>query len=309
MVCAPSLPFTCPPGFVPDRIGAGRSSEVFAEGPDRVVKLYRQPFEPHAVVNELAASRLAHGFGLPVPRAFGLVGRAGRTGILFARLDGPPMMVRYACNPFGLLLALRRMARIQHAIHACPAPGLPSQHGRLRHQIAGARVPEPLRAAALAALDRLPAGDRLCHGDVHPGNVIATSAGLHLIDWQKAAAGNPAADVARSELMLRYGRFGPAWFSRLPPVRTARRLIAAWYVASYRAASGLPREAIAAWRLPVAVARLFGQPAGTDAELLAVIEALARQSSDFEKASLFAGPGQNPGRGPVPHNPSAKVPR
>ncbi|GMA78089.1 hypothetical protein GCM10025880_45060 [Methylorubrum aminovorans] len=217
MICAPSLSFSCPLGFVPDRIGAGRSSEVFAEGPDRVVKLYRQPFEPQAVVNELAASRLAHGFGLPVPRAFGLVGRAGRTGILFARLDGPPMMVRYACNPFGLLLALRRMARIQHAIHACPAPGLPSQHGRLRHQIAGARVPEPLRAAALAALDRLPAGDRLCHGDVHPGNVIATSAGLHLIDWQKAAAGNPAADVARSELMLRYGRFGPAWFSRLPP--------------------------------------------------------------------------------------------
>ncbi|GMA78090.1 hypothetical protein GCM10025880_45070 [Methylorubrum aminovorans] len=78
-------------------------------------------------------------------------------------------------------------------------------------------------------------------------------------------------------------------------MRTARRLIAAWYVASYRAASGLPQEAIAAWRLPVAVARLFGQPAGTDAELLAAIEALARQSPEFEKAIVFAGLGQNPG--------------
>lgn len=297
MVCALSLHVPCPPRTGPDRIGAGRSSEVFAEGPDRVVKLYRQPFEPEAVANELAASRLAHGFGLPVPEAFGLVGRAGRTGILFVRLDGPPMTARYACNPLGLLLALRRVARIQHAIHACPAPGLPSLHALLRRQIAGARVPEPLRQAALAALDRLPAGDRLCHGDVHPGNVIATRAGLQLIDWQKAAAGDPAADVARSELVLRYGRFGPAWFSRLGPVRLARRLIAAWYVASYRAASGLPREAIAAWRLPVAVSRLFGHPSETDAELLAAIERLARKSPDFEKASLFAGPGQSPGLG------------
>ena len=290
--CAASLP-----AAVPRRIGAGRSSEVFAEGPHRVVKLYRQPFEPEAVANELAASRLAHGFGLPVPEAFGIVGRAGRTGILFVRLDGAPMTVRYAYNPFGLLLALRRVARIQHAIHACPAPGLPSQHARLRRQIEGARVPEPLQRAALAALDRLPAGDRLCHGDVHPGNVIATRAGLQLIDWQKAAAGDPAADVARSELMLRYGRFGPAWFSRLGPVRLARRLIAAWYVASYRAASGLPKEAIAAWRLPVAVSRLFGRPSDTDAELLAAIETLARKPPDFEEAGLFAGPGRSSGRG------------
>ena len=297
MVRALSFCAASPPAAGPHRIGAGRSSEVFAEGPDRVVKLYRQPFEPEAVANELAASRLAHGFGLPVPEAFGIVGRAGRTGILFVRLDGAPMTVRYAYNPLGLLLALRRVARIQHAIHACPAPGLPSQHARLRHQIEGARVPEPLRRAALAALDRLPAGDRLCHGDVHPGNVIATGAGLRLIDWQKASAGDPAADVARSELMLRYGRLGPAWFSRLFPVRMARRLIAAWYVASYRAASGLPKEAIAAWRLPVAVSRLFGRPSDTDTELLAEIAALARQRPDFESASLFSGPGRSPGRG------------
>ena len=47
-----SLPGQAPPAAVPDRIGAGRSSEVFAAGPDRVVKLYRQPFEPEAVANE-----------------------------------------------------------------------------------------------------------------------------------------------------------------------------------------------------------------------------------------------------------------
>lgn len=297
MVRAPSLCAPSPPVAGPERVGAGRSSEVFAEGPDRVLKLYRQPFESEAVANELAASRLAYGFGLPVPEAFGIVGRAGRTGILFGRLDGPPMAVRYAYNPLGLLLALRRVARIQQAIHACPAPGLSSQHACLRHQIEGARVPEPLRQAALAALDRLPVGDRLCHGDVHPGNVISTRAGLHLIDWQKAAAGDPAADVARSELVLRYGRLGPAWFGRLLPVRMARRLVAAWYVASYSAASGLPEEAVAAWRLPVAVSRLFGRPSDTDTELLTAIEALARKHPDFEKPSLFVGSGQSPGRG------------
>ena len=92
----------------------------------------------------------------------------GRMTIMLCAFEGPPMILRYACNPLGLLLALRRLARIQHAVHAFPAAGLPSLRARLRHEIEGPRVPEPLREAALAALARLPEGDRLCHGDLHP---------------------------------------------------------------------------------------------------------------------------------------------
>ena len=40
----------------------------------------------------------------------------------------------------------------------------------------------------LAWLDTLPDGQRFCHGDYHPGNVILTKAGPIVIDWMTAPA-------------------------------------------------------------------------------------------------------------------------
>ncbi len=51
---------------------------------------------------------------------------------------------------------------------------------------------------------RRPDGDtaRLLHGDLHPGNVIASDAGPVLIDWTDAAVGDRSEDVAESWLLL-----------------------------------------------------------------------------------------------------------
>ncbi|MET0258777.1 MAG: aminoglycoside phosphotransferase family protein [Methylobacterium sp.] len=252
-------------------IGTGLSSEVFPHGSDRVLKLYREPVEPAAVENEFRASALAYTRGLPVARPIALLKRNGRTGILFERLHGPTMLRHYARNPIGMLLALRRLAAIQHGLHALPAADLPSQHDRLAHDIGWARVPEATRDAALSVLDRLPRGAAFCHNDIHPGNVLCTSDGLAVIDWQKAGAGCPAADVARTELVIRYGRLpkhGRARADRL------RGIAADWYVRCYRGLSGLGRAEIRAWHLPLMVARLCAGRTDNDAQILEIVDRL-----------------------------------
>ncbi|GEO98971.1 phosphotransferase family protein [Methylobacterium haplocladii] len=258
-----------PAGPVP--VDSGLSSEVFLHGTDRVLKLYREPSEPAAIENEFRASALAHARGLPVARPIALLKRDGRTGILFERLHGPTMLKRYAKNPLGMMLALRRLAAIQHAIHALPAQDLPLQRARLAHDIGWARVSEATREAALAALDRLPGGDAFCHNDIHPGNVLCTPAGLAVIDWQKAGAGCPAADVARTELMIRYGRLPK---DRSGKADKLRGVAADWYVRCYRRLSGLNREEIRAWHLPLMVARLCAQRIDKDVQILEVVDRL-----------------------------------
>ena len=255
-------------------IDAGLSSEVLLHAPDRVLKLYRAPFEPAAVENEFRASVIAKAHGLPVAEPFAILSEGERAGILFERLHGTTMMRHYGRDPIGLLLALRRLALIQHAVHACPAEGLPAQHERLRAEIGWARVPDAAKTAALAALDRLPRGTRLCHGDIHPNNVLCTPDGLRLIDWQKASAGNPAADVARTQVMLRYGRIGRGRIGRFRAVQAVRGVAASWYVRCYRAASGMGQAEIAAWHLPLMVARLCARRTDNDAEILGVIDRL-----------------------------------
>src|SRR4030095_15455198 len=51
-------------------------------------------------------------------------------------------------------------------------------------------------------LDGLPAGDRLCHGDFHPGNLLVCADRVSVIDWPNATRGVPEADYARTMLLL-----------------------------------------------------------------------------------------------------------
>ena len=42
----------------------------------------------------------------------------------------------------------------------------------------------------------------LCHGDLHPSNVILTVDGPMVVDWFDTGRGDPIADIARSTLLM-----------------------------------------------------------------------------------------------------------
>ncbi len=53
-------------------------------------------------------------------------------------------------------------------------------------------------------ISHLPVSPRtvLCHGDLHPSNVILTDDGPMIVDWFDACRGEPVAEVARTSLLL-----------------------------------------------------------------------------------------------------------
>jgi len=66
-------------------------------------------------------------------------------------------------------------------------------------------LPVRFRRTALRELNRLPTGGFLCHGDFHPDNVIWSERGPVVIDWLDANRGDPAADVARTPMLISIG--------------------------------------------------------------------------------------------------------
>jgi aminoglycoside phosphotransferase (APT) family kinase protein len=124
-------------------------------------------------------------------------------------------------------------ASLHAAVHAFPGAGLPDQRERLEWKLnTASQLSEPLRVAALDALEKLPQGCSLCHGDFHPGNVLLVEGRARVIDWPDATCGHPLAEVART-----------AWLmvdSALPPdlplpwlVQLLRRSFARSYLARY----------------------------------------------------------------------------
>src|SRR5262249_6745342 len=72
--------------------------------------------------------------------------------------------------------------------------------GELRRN--GGVLPKHLATGILTLIERLPPGDGMCHGDLHPGNVIMTRDGPRIVDWTGAKRAPAAHDLACCHIIL-----------------------------------------------------------------------------------------------------------
>jgi aminoglycoside phosphotransferase (APT) family kinase protein len=188
-----------------ERIGIGRTAEVYAWGSDRVVKLLRPGFPDGQGTAEAEASELVSNLVESAPRFFGTTRIDGRLGLIYQRLAGPSMLDELSDHPWGMGKLARALAALHAEMHGRDAPGLHGMRAAFRRAIerVGDELPDHAREASLQRLEALPDGTAICHGDMHPGNVLMTPAGPVVIDWLGAASGPPAGDVARTLLLLR----------------------------------------------------------------------------------------------------------
>ncbi|MEW5830703.1 MAG: aminoglycoside phosphotransferase family protein [Chloroflexota bacterium] len=184
-------------------LALGRTAEIHAWEPGWVLKLYFDWFEPEAVDYERRIASAIHAAGLPVPAVGGTVSVAGRVGLLYERRDGASMWSDLDQHPTRLVSHARTLAELHVEMHARPMQaGIPPLRLKLERKLQAAKpLPERLRSAALAALEKMPEGDRLCHGDFHPGNVLLSQPDPVIIDWIDSSIGNPLADVARTTIL------------------------------------------------------------------------------------------------------------
>ncbi len=191
-------------------IAYGRTAELYAWKDGWVLKLFHDWMHPGAAEYEANLTSIAHANGAPSPAVGEVVRIDNRSGILYERLEGETMLKNISSHPWKIVYYAHLLAELHVQMHACSGAGLPSQRDRLNEKIQHAGpLPDSLKSAALAVLDRLPDGDRLCHGDFHPDNVILTKKGPVVIDWIDASAGLPAADMARTLVLSGYGALPP----------------------------------------------------------------------------------------------------
>ena len=184
------------------------TGNLYAWGQDQLVKLYGDE-APEGWVEQMSrVDRALHAAGLPVPAVGEVIEIGGRLGLIYERIEGDPMaddlLGTPEASPDTVVQLARVFAEVHAEIHACGSiPEVPSQRQLLPTVIRRIAVlPTDLKEATLKALDEMPEGDRLCHGDFHPYNVLRSTRGPIVIDWNNAVIGNPLEDVARSTLIL-----------------------------------------------------------------------------------------------------------
>ena len=190
-------------GPPPGPLASGHTAEVFEFSPGYVVKLFRAWVPEADVESERRKAAAVHALGVPTPAVGEIVRWDGRIGLVFERITGSSMLKEMMGDPGSIGRLAREMAALHRSIHDREGPfELPSQREVLQEKIAGCPLlSEAQRRAVLGVLACLPDGDRLCHGDFHPGNVLVTARGPVIIDWVDASRGNPLADVARTSVL------------------------------------------------------------------------------------------------------------
>jgi aminoglycoside phosphotransferase (APT) family kinase protein len=237
-------------------IGSGKEAEVFDYGRE-VLKLYKSDIPKRSAFREAAILAIVEAFDVPAPRALGVRQMADRWAVLMTRVDGPSFAEAISVRPTAMADYMKEMVRLQLAVHRHSAALLPDLKARLLGNIGKATILGAARQRSLVArLAEMPDGDRLCHGDFHPLNVMGRPGNACIVDWLDATRGEPAADACRSYLLM--SRLDPVWAST--------------YVDAYAAESGLSPNDIVRWLPIVAGARLAEDVPNEAETLMAIVD-------------------------------------
>lgn len=176
-------------------LGSGKEAEVFRRG-DHVLKLNRQGASKASAFREAANLAIVETRGLPAPAPLGVTQVGERWGVLMTLAPG---------ESFGAVILrqaelapayLEAMAELHARILTHPGTGLMSLQARLSASIGRAPgLGDAERKRLLDELRQRPEGDRLCHGDFHPWNILGPPGGAIVVDWLDACSGSPEADI------------------------------------------------------------------------------------------------------------------
>ena len=192
-------------GSLGEKIGEGASADVHAWAPGQVVKLFKSGHSRRLGWHEVRMTHAVFAAGGPAPEVLGVVTLEGRFGFVLPRFDGPTLLELTRSGAVTRGQAGTILADLCLAVHKTRAPpDVPSLRAWMDAMMRGSSgvLPQHIATGILALIERLSPGDELCHGDLHPDNVIMTAEGPRLVDWTGTIRGPAALDLGFSHIIL-----------------------------------------------------------------------------------------------------------
>ncbi|SFN69665.1 phosphotransferase family protein [Proteiniclasticum ruminis] len=190
------------------KIGEGRTAEVYDWSEDTVIKLFNDFVSAEEADREYQMQKLLCEH---LPFCAGIYGREmveGRSGLIYEKVQGSSMTKLLSSSPEKSRDMGKLMAEIHHKIHAVGLKSLPSIKEGTKHALSHAeKLSDDMKRKLLEILSELPEKESLCHMDFHPDNIFLDEERIVVLDWMTAGSGDPLADVARTEMILKFAVF------------------------------------------------------------------------------------------------------
>ena len=238
-------------------IGQGNTAEIFLYDSGTVLKLFRDGFPESGVMKEWHVTCKVQSVYGRMPKALRLVQHGKRWGILYELAEGQDLFRKIGVHPLLLLKAGKKLAQLHAEMHEKEIGGILTVREKLCQEIGWAgELSENEKQQIIDRLNRLPTLNRLCHFDFHPGNIMLSGKQVQVLDWLTACSGDPAADIARTCILMKYGEIRNGDRMTRLILRVTKVCVRRAYRRNVLRLSGITRSEMEQWTVPVAAARL-----------------------------------------------------
>lgn len=226
-------------------IGQGNTAEIFQFSDNQILKLFREAMPFSMIDREYKVTRTVQEYLDNIPKAYQMIERKNRYGIVYEQIRGTDMIKVIMKKPLQIKYYGRLLASTHYAVHKQDIDvNYPLNEKLLMNMRASEELASDEKEKIGRYLEQLPKGKKLCHMDYHPGNIMMRDEKPIIIDWMTACTGDSSADVARTVLLLRKGEM-----MHISPMLNAilgcfTKFIGRVYLREYLKLSGKSREEI-----------------------------------------------------------------
>lgn len=183
-------------------IGTGNTATVYQWGENKVLKLFHKGFPMEAIEREFKNASLIREMDFAKPKAYEIIFHGQQTGIVYDKVDGESLL-DWVIKTENIYDCAVYMANLHKKIIKNKVGDVPNYKDFLKDNIEKVQDSKEMKKA-LSILDNLPEGDRLCHGDFHPGNIFIYKGKTWVIDFMNICHGPLLYDIARTIFLIQY---------------------------------------------------------------------------------------------------------
>lgn len=180
-------------------IGIGNTSTVYEWGKDKVLKLFNSDYPKEAIEKEFHNAMTIRDMDFGKPKAYETISCEDRVGIIYDKVKGESLL-DWVMKTGDVQECAVYMAKLHKTIISNRVDDVQSYKEFLKYMSVNLNNREEI----LKMIDRLPDGNTLCHGDLHPGNIIISNEHITAIDFMNVCHGYFLYDIARTIFLVEY---------------------------------------------------------------------------------------------------------
>jgi len=243
-------------------IGEGYFAEVFEYGNNNVLKLFKEIYSKDSMNNiaeiEFNISKYAYDNNIKTPKPKEIIHENNRIGIIYEKINGETLAKLH--NSKNINEIIIKMVELQYRINKIDYKNNNYTYKKyFEHMIMICEYLSDKEKELLKEnINKLPDGNKLCHGDFRPANIILIDDEYYIIDWGMGMQGTMAYDVAKTIMLMKI-----CWDTRKRSVlkiiydKIYKNKLADTYIKKYCKISGIKKWELKIYKLPLYVEQLY----------------------------------------------------